>query len=115
MFAGNQEKPKTRRVRVSGKRDKKDVVEVFPEEILDVDALTNFIKDKRDELQVTQKEICEKTGLSASTVSKIESGTSGLNIRCIGKILRFFNYRLHITYKKLSEDISEESSNVELN
>ena len=115
MSEQDSTKKTPRRVRVNAKKVKKDVITVFPEESNDILGIVNTIKDVRSERQITQKEICEKTGLSASTVSKIESEAAGLNVRCIARILRSMNMRLHITCKPLDSPESNPDVDVESN
>lgn len=115
MSENDSSKKTPRRVRVNAKRVQKNPIVVFPEESNDILGIVNKIKDIRIERQITQKQICEETGLSASTVSKIESEAAGLNVRSIARILRSMNMRLHISYKPLDPQESKPEIDVESN
>ena len=93
----------TRRVRVVSKKSKKLDLGAVPEELQDVRAIIDFIKDLRQKHGVSQKVICEQSGLSASTVSKMENECLGLNIRSLVLVLRYFGFRLKLTFERISD------------
>jgi DNA-binding XRE family transcriptional regulator len=93
---------KPRRVRVPAKRkDKIDVFRIFPEEVSQIQSLIRLIKNLREEKGISQSTVCSTTGLSASTVSKIESEACGLNVRGVVSILRAFGYRMTFGCEKI--------------
>lgn len=98
--------PGTRRVHIRSRRTKKLNPEDVREEMHDVHRIIEFIKDLRLARRIAQKDICAGSGLSASTVSKMENESCGLNIRTLVLVLRQLGYRLTLSCEPLPEQNS---------
>jgi HTH-type transcriptional regulator/antitoxin HipB len=54
------------------------------------------IKRRRKELGITQMELAEKTGLSQKTVSKLETGVSGVRLQTLFDVLAVLNLEIQL-------------------
>ncbi|MCI8593609.1 MAG: helix-turn-helix transcriptional regulator [Lachnospiraceae bacterium] len=54
----------------------------------DLIALGNRIRDRRQEIRLSQEKVAEKAGISPNTVSRIEGGQSAMSIETFVKMVR---------------------------
>ena len=54
----------------------------------DLIELGNRIRDRRQELRLSQEKVAEKAGISANTVSRIEGGQSAMSIEIFIKMVQ---------------------------
>ncbi len=60
--------------------------------------IRQIIKARR-ELNLTQKELAENTGIKQSNISRLESGTYNPSLKSLKKIAKGLNKELHIEFK----------------
>lgn len=66
--------------------------------------LAEFLKDKRKEVNMTQEEFAERTGVALTVIRKIEQGKTNLNVDKVNLVLRMFGHELApVSIKELSE------------
>lgn len=56
--------------------------------------LSEFLKERRKEVNLTQKEFAERAGVALTVVRKIEQGKTNLNMDKVNLVLRMFGYEL---------------------
>ena len=56
--------------------------------------LAAFVKDRRKEVDLTQEEFAERTGVALTVVRKIEQGKTNLNLNKVNQVLRMFGHEL---------------------
>ncbi len=56
--------------------------------------LSDFVKEKRKEVKLTQEEFAERTGVALTVVRKIEQGKTNLNMEKVNMVLRMFGHEL---------------------
>lgn len=54
--------------------------------------LSQFLKDKRKENQLTQEEFAERAGVALTVVRKIEQGKENLNLEKVNQVLKMFGH-----------------------
>ena len=63
-----------------------------------------FVKDRRKEVNMTQEEFAERTGVALTVIRKIEQGKTNLNVDKVNLVLRMFGHELApVSIKELSE------------
>ena len=66
--------------------------------------LAEFVKERRREVNLTQEEFAERTGVALTVVRKIEQGKTNLNMEKVNLILSMFGHELApVNRKELSE------------
>ena len=66
--------------------------------------LATFVKERRKEVNLTQKEFAERAGVALTVVRKIEQGKTNLNMDKVNLILNMFGHELApVSIKELSE------------
>ena len=66
--------------------------------------LAEFVKQRRKEVNLTQEEFAERTGVALTVVRKIEQGKTNLNMDKVNLVLRMFGHELApIASKTLSK------------
>jgi y4mF family transcriptional regulator len=69
-----------------------------------VKQLAEFVKERRKEVNLTQKEFAEFAGVALTVVRKIEQGKTNLNMDKVNLVLRMFGHELAaVSTKDLSE------------
>ena len=53
-----------------------------------------FVKDRRKEVNMTQEEFAERTGVALTVIRKIEQGKTNLNVDKVNLVLRMFGHEL---------------------
>ena len=56
--------------------------------------LSNFVKQKRKEAQLTQEEFAERAGVALTVVRKIEQGKENLSLAKVNQVLLMFCSKL---------------------
>lgn len=56
--------------------------------------LSNFVKERRKQLGLTQEELAEKAGVALTVIRKIEQGKENLNLQKVNHILLMFGHEL---------------------
>lgn len=56
--------------------------------------LTNFIKEKRKLVHLTQPELAEKAGVGLRFVRELEQGKQSLRLDKVNQVLRLFGYEV---------------------
>jgi y4mF family transcriptional regulator len=57
-------------------------------------SLSQFVKDKRNEVNLTQEEFAERAGVALTVIRKIEQGKDNLNMEKVNQVLKMFGHRL---------------------
>lgn len=66
--------------------------------------LSDFVKERRKEVNLTQEEFAERAGVALTVVRKIEQGKTNLNMDKVNLVLRMFGHELApIKSKDLNE------------
>tara|TARA_R110002050_G_scaffold127863_4_gene248965 strand:- start:109 stop:318 length:210 start_codon:yes stop_codon:yes gene_type:complete len=56
--------------------------------------LAQFVKQRRKEVNLTQEEFAERTGVALTVVRKIEQGKTNLNMDKVNLVLQMFGHEL---------------------
>lgn len=56
--------------------------------------LADFVKQRRKEVNLTQKEFAERTGVALTVVRKIEQGKTNLSVNKVNLVLKMFGHQL---------------------
>jgi len=56
--------------------------------------LSEFVKLRRKEVNLTQEEFAERTGVALTVIRKIEQGRTNLNLDKVNLVLRMFGHEL---------------------
>lgn len=56
--------------------------------------LSEFVKQKRKEAGLTQKEFADKTGVALTVIRKIEQGSTNLSMEKVNIVLSMFGHKL---------------------
>ncbi len=62
--------------------------------------LSEFVKKRRREVNLTQKEFAERTGVALTVVRKIEQGKTNLNMDKVNLVLSMFGHTLAVVSSK---------------
>jgi len=66
--------------------------------------LSDFVKERRKEVNLTQEEFAERAGVALTVVRKIEQGKTNMNLDKVNLVLRMFGHELApVKIKQLSE------------
>ncbi len=66
--------------------------------------LAEFVKERRKEVNMTQEEFAERTGVALTVIRKIEQGKTNLNLDKVNLVLRMFGHELApVNIKELTE------------
>jgi y4mF family transcriptional regulator len=66
--------------------------------------LEEFVKERRKEVNLTQKEFAERAGVALTVVRKIEQGKTNLNMNKVNLVLQMFGHELApVNHKDLNE------------
>lgn len=57
-------------------------------------ALSEFVKHKRKEVNLTQEEFAERAGVALTVIRKIEQGKENLNLEKVNQVLKMFGHTL---------------------
>jgi y4mF family transcriptional regulator len=56
--------------------------------------LAEFVKERRKEVNLTQEEFAERSGVALTVIRKIEQGKTNLNMDKVNLVLRMFGHEL---------------------
>lgn len=56
--------------------------------------LAKFVKERRKEVNLTQEEFAERTGVALTVIRKIEQGKTNLNMDKVNLVLQMFGHKL---------------------
>lgn len=56
--------------------------------------LAEFVKERRKEVNLTQEEFADKTGVALTVLRKIEQGKTNLNMDKVNLVLSMFGHEL---------------------
>ena len=56
--------------------------------------LSDFVKERRKEVNLTQEEFAERAGVALTVVRKIEQGKTNMNLDKVNLVLRMFGHEL---------------------
>ena len=66
--------------------------------------LSDFVKERRKEADLTQEEFAERAGVALTVLRKIEQGKTNMNLDKVNLVLRMFGHELApVNSKQLSE------------
>jgi y4mF family transcriptional regulator len=66
--------------------------------------LAAFVKERRKEVNLTQEEFAERSGVALTVLRKIEQGKTNLNVNKVNQVLRMFGHELApVNSKNLDE------------
>lgn len=66
--------------------------------------LSEFVKERRKEVNLTQEEFAERAGVALTVIRKIEQGKTNLNMDKVNLVLRMFGHELRpVNSKKVTE------------
>lgn len=69
-----------------------------------METLEKFVKGRRKEVNLTQEEFAERTGVALTVIRKIEQGKTNLNMDKVNLVLRMFGHTLvPVNSKELSK------------
>jgi len=67
--------------------------------------LSEFVKERRKEVNLTQKEFSDRAGVALTVVRKIEQGKMNLNLEKVNQVLKMFGHiMVPVSQKTLAED-----------
>ena len=70
-----------------------------------MDKLSEFVKNRRKEVGLTQKEFAERAGVALTVIRKIEQNKTNLNLDKVNHVLKMFGHKLlPVSLKKLKID-----------
>ena len=56
--------------------------------------LSEFVKNRRKEVHLTQEEFAERAGVALTVIRKIEQGKTNLNLEKVNLVLAMFGHEL---------------------
>jgi len=56
--------------------------------------LSDFVREKRKEVKLTQEEFADRAGVALTVIRKIEQGKTNLNMNKVNMVLRMFGHEL---------------------
>lgn len=56
--------------------------------------LSDFVKERRKEVNLTQEEFSERTGVALTVIRKIEQGKTNMNLDKVNLVLKMFGHEL---------------------
>ena len=56
--------------------------------------LSDFVKQRRKEVNLTQEEFAERSGVALTVIRKIEQGKTNLNLDKVNLVLAMFGHKL---------------------
>lgn len=59
-----------------------------------MNSLSEFVKERRKEVDLTQEEFAERAGVALTVIRKIEQGKTNLNLEKVNQVLKMFGHVL---------------------
>jgi y4mF family transcriptional regulator len=70
--------------------------------------LGQFVKEKRQEVNLTQEAFAARAGVALTVIRKIEQGKENLNLEKVNQVLKMFGHTLApVNTKVLSDSINQ--------
>lgn len=66
--------------------------------------LSNFVKQKRKEANLTQEEFADRAGVALTVIRKIEQGKDNLSLAKVNQVLLMFGSKMVPIYNKEIEE-----------
>ena len=66
--------------------------------------LSNFVKNKRKAVNLTQPELAEKAGVGLRFIRELEQGKPSLRLDKVNQVLQLFGYEVGAVHKELTSD-----------
>ena len=57
-------------------------------------SLAEFVKEKRNEVKLTQEAFADRAGVALTVIRKIEQGKENLNLEKVNQVLKMFGHTL---------------------
>jgi y4mF family transcriptional regulator len=57
-------------------------------------SLSEFVKQRRKQVNLTQEEFAQRAGVALTVVRKIEQGKTNLNMSKVNEVLQLFGHKL---------------------
>ena len=57
-------------------------------------SLSEFVKERRKKVNLTQEEFAERTGVALTVIRKIEQGKTNMNLDKVNLVLKMFGHEL---------------------
>lgn len=57
-------------------------------------SLSEFVKERRKEVGLTQVEFSDRSGVALTVIRKIEQGKTNLNLKMVNQVLKMFGHTL---------------------
>ena len=71
-------------------------------------ALATFVKEKRNEVNLTQEAFADRAGVALTVIRKIEQGKENLNLEKVNQVLKMFGHTLApVNTKELAKNENE--------
>jgi len=67
--------------------------------------LSEFVKERRKEVDLTQEEFADRAGVALTVIRKIEQNKTNLNLEKVNQVLKMFGHKLvPISLKELEDN-----------
>lgn len=66
--------------------------------------IDKFVKESRKEVNLTQEELAEKSGVALTVIRKIEQGKTNLNMDKVNQVLMMFGHTIVCTHVRNIEE-----------
>jgi len=63
-------------------------------------SISEFVKERRKEVGLTQEEFAERSGVALTVIRKIEQGKTNLNMDKVNLVLKMFGHELAVANSK---------------
>ena len=70
-----------------------------------MEELADFVRTRRKEVNLTQEEFADRTGVALTVIRKIEQNKTNLNLDKVNQVLKMFGHKLlPVNLKDIKED-----------
>jgi y4mF family transcriptional regulator len=67
--------------------------------------LSDFVKERRKEVDLTQEEFADRAGVALTVIRKIEQNKTNLNLEKVNQVLKMFGHKLvPVSLKELDDN-----------
>ena len=66
----------------------------FDAKAYNMDSLATFVRNKRNEVNLTQEAFAARAGVALTVIRKIEQGKENLNLEKVNQVLKMFGHTL---------------------
>lgn len=67
--------------------------------------LSEFVKERRKEVNLTQEEFANRAGVALTVIRKIEQNKTNLNLEKVNQVLKMFGHQLvPVSFKDIKEN-----------